>query len=112
MTTDQDTIARREAEAAFEALWQQLLESDDRTSPEEYPDHALITCEEAREFFDAGSRHQSDRERIEAERRVLEAARAYAATKPTDPARLLRDRERSLLTRASALAAETQEQGE
>ena len=29
-----------------EDLWQELVEMDDRTSPEEYPDHALITREE------------------------------------------------------------------
>jgi hypothetical protein len=36
----------------FDALWQELKGA--RTSPEDYPDMALITHEEARAFFDAG----------------------------------------------------------
>lgn len=32
-----------------EKEWQDLLEKDDRTSPEEYPDMALITFEEFRD---------------------------------------------------------------
>lgn len=34
-----------------EALWQDLLDKDDRTSPEEYPDMALITFDELKEFL-------------------------------------------------------------
>lgn len=32
--------------------WSDLVEKDDRTSPEEYPDMALVTVEELREFMD------------------------------------------------------------
>lgn len=32
------------------AAWQELLDKDDRTSPEEYPDMALITFEEFESF--------------------------------------------------------------
>ena len=34
--------------------WRDLLEKDDRTSPEDYPDMALITQEEFNENFRAG----------------------------------------------------------
>ena len=36
-------------EAEINGLWQDQLEKDDRTSPEEYPDMALITFEEFRD---------------------------------------------------------------
>ncbi len=35
-----------------ESQWQTLCEFDDRTSPEEYPDHALITKEELERFME------------------------------------------------------------
>ncbi|WDA37826.1 hypothetical protein [Sphingobium sp. YC-XJ3] len=38
-----------------EEAWQELVEYDDRTSPEEYPDMALITIEELRAFMGAAS---------------------------------------------------------
>lgn len=38
----------------FDELWQELVEKDDRTSPAEYPDMALITREELRRAFAAG----------------------------------------------------------
>lgn len=38
-----EDLARRE--------WQELVEKDDRTSPEEYPDMALITFDELREII-------------------------------------------------------------
>ncbi|KER37251.1 hypothetical protein AL00_06140 [Sphingobium indicum F2] len=44
----------REAMTPEEA-WQELVEYDDRTSPEEYPDMALITFEELRAFMGAAS---------------------------------------------------------
>jgi hypothetical protein len=31
--------------------WQELVEKNDRTSPEEYPDMALITCDELAEII-------------------------------------------------------------
>lgn len=37
---------RDEGEASARQLWQELLEKDDRTSPAEYPDMALITFDE------------------------------------------------------------------
>ena len=33
--------------------WSLLLDKDDRTSPEEYPDHCLITMEEVGDIIDA-----------------------------------------------------------
>lgn len=55
ITTDDDwwtaakkaEIARdKERSAAIDRLWQDLLDKDDRTSPAEYPDMALITRDE------------------------------------------------------------------
>jgi hypothetical protein len=40
----------REIGELIEQLWQDLLDKDDRTSPEEYPDHALITFDEFRDY--------------------------------------------------------------
>ena len=40
-------------EKAVEDEWQGLLDKDDRTSPEEYPDMCLITRDELAEMFDA-----------------------------------------------------------
>ncbi len=34
----------------IDAFWQELVNKDDRTSPEEYPDHCLITFEELQDF--------------------------------------------------------------
>ncbi|WP_143748402.1 Lar family restriction alleviation protein [Mesorhizobium carmichaelinearum] len=39
---------------AVKALWQELLEKDDRTSPAEYPDMALITFEEFAAYLNNG----------------------------------------------------------
>lgn len=50
-------------EALAHELWQDLLEKDDRTSPEEYPDMALITQDE---FFAALDRFRAAE--VEAER--------------------------------------------
>lgn len=36
-----------------ESLWQEILEKDDRTSPAEYPEMALITFEEFRDALSA-----------------------------------------------------------
>ena len=38
-------------DADIEDLWHDLVEKDDRTSPEEYPDMALITYEEFRFYL-------------------------------------------------------------
>jgi hypothetical protein len=35
-----------DTEVMVQAAWQDLLDKDDRTSPEEYPEMALITFEE------------------------------------------------------------------
>lgn len=53
-------------EALANELWQALLDKDDRTSPEEYPDMVLITQSE---FFAAlalyaAARVEAERERI------------------------------------------------
>lgn len=37
-----------------EAAWDELVNMDDRTSPEEYPDMCLITMEELRSFMERG----------------------------------------------------------
>ena len=42
------------ASSKAEELWRDLLEKDDRTSPEEYPDMALITFDEFAHIFNAG----------------------------------------------------------
>lgn len=34
-----------------EQAWQELLEKDDRTSPEQYPEMCLITVDELRDFM-------------------------------------------------------------
>ncbi len=52
------------------ALWQTLLDKDDRTSPAEYPEMALITFEEFCDAFDVGA---------DAERKRAEAAEARCA---------------------------------
>lgn len=36
-------------EDKLDAVWQALVEKDDRTSPEEYPDMVLITRDELRD---------------------------------------------------------------
>lgn len=36
---------------SVESLWQDLIEKDDRTSPEEYPEHALITFDELADYI-------------------------------------------------------------
>lgn len=38
--------------------WTDLVDKDDRTSPEEYPDMALITAEELREFMERAAQPQ------------------------------------------------------
>jgi hypothetical protein len=43
---DAQQKTRARAEEFATDLWQQLLDVDDRTSPEDYPDHALITRDE------------------------------------------------------------------
>jgi hypothetical protein len=43
------------SEEQIERLWQDHLDRDDRTSPEEYPEMALITFEEFAEVFRAGA---------------------------------------------------------
>lgn len=52
-----DAVAAWNRRAASDGLspseaWQELVEKDDRTSPSEYPDMALITREELAEFMD------------------------------------------------------------
>lgn len=37
--------------ATAEALWQEMVEWDDRTSPEEYPEMAMLTFEEFADFL-------------------------------------------------------------
>ncbi len=37
---------------SIDAIWQSLLDKDDRTSPEEYPDMALITQSEIVEIIE------------------------------------------------------------
>jgi hypothetical protein len=53
-------------EAKAREAWQDLLEKDDRTSPEDYPDMVLITFEELRAIIDeahrAGSLHQLEQQ--------------------------------------------------
>lgn len=45
-----------EAEQLTEKAWQELLEKDDRSSPTEYPEMALISFEELRGYIlDAAS---------------------------------------------------------
>lgn len=36
----------------IDALWQDILDKDDRNSPEEYPDMALITADEFRDAIE------------------------------------------------------------
>lgn len=45
------TDTAREGELSVEAAWQDLVEKTDRTSPAEYPDHALITFEELADYM-------------------------------------------------------------
>lgn len=40
-----------EREADISTLWQELIDKDDRTSPAEYPEMALITREELADFI-------------------------------------------------------------
>ncbi len=47
-TANQPNMSR---EADISALWQELLEKTDRTSPEEYPEMVLITRDELRDFI-------------------------------------------------------------
>lgn len=49
-----------------EALWQEMVEWDDRTSPEEYPEMAMLTFEEFADFL---SRHAES-----ARRKAIEEA--------------------------------------
>lgn len=56
-------------------LWQDLLERDDRTSPEEHPDMALITRDELRAAlaaYEASKDERLTRERDEARRALRE----------------------------------------
>jgi hypothetical protein len=41
-----------------EDAWQDLLDKDDRTSPEDYPDMALITFDELRDYMTHAVRHE------------------------------------------------------
>jgi hypothetical protein len=65
--------ALRDAPTADE-LWQELVEYDDRTSPEEYPDMALITRDELADFI-ARAAPQGDKALREA-REAIEVERA------------------------------------
>lgn len=57
------------AREAAEQAWHDLLDKDDRTSPAEYPDMALITFDEFSEALSAGRRTAAEemRERCAAE---------------------------------------------
>lgn len=44
-------MAEVKLEPCILAAWQELIERDDRTSPEEYPEMALITRDELAEFM-------------------------------------------------------------
>lgn len=35
----------------FEAIWQQILDKDDRTSPEEYPEMVMLTHDELKDYM-------------------------------------------------------------
>jgi len=48
-------------EDVTQAAWQELVEYDDRTSPEEYPDMALITFEELRDFMARAAKAMQER---------------------------------------------------
>ena len=54
-------------------LWQELLDKDDRTSPEDYPDMALITREELADFI----ARTAPPSREEGLREAAEVARSY-----------------------------------
>jgi len=54
--------------------WQELVEYDDRTSPEEYPDMALITFEELKQFMSA-----AHWERAKAQSRIVARLQKSAA---------------------------------
>lgn len=41
-----------------EQAWQELLDKDDRTSPEDCPEMCLITFEELREFMKAAEQRE------------------------------------------------------
>ncbi|EQA97249.1 hypothetical protein [Sphingobium sp. HDIP04] len=59
-----------------EEAWQELVEYDDRTSPEEYPDMALITFEELRVFMGAASGATHPAPALDGVREALEAGRS------------------------------------
>ncbi|MFD2501443.1 hypothetical protein ACFSTI_24900 [Rhizorhabdus histidinilytica] len=56
------------AAETVDALWLELCEYDDRTSPEEYPDHALITRDELAEFIARAVAAERERCAVIAER--------------------------------------------
>ena len=66
--------------ALIERLWQSLLDKDDRNSPEEYPDMAMLTFEEFAGYIRAATDPHS--ERIAALTEALEGAEA--ALEPLD----------------------------
>ena len=78
MTTDAPTPV----EEALQELWYDLVEKDDRTSPEEYPDMAMLTQDEffayLRMFAAARVKEAVEKEREEIEwlRRLLRWCRS------------------------------------
>lgn len=48
------------SETVIADLWQDLIEKDDRTSPAEYPDHALITFDEFAAYIAAACQPASE----------------------------------------------------
>lgn len=82
-------VPNAERREEIERLWQCLLDKDDRTSPVEYPDMALITFEEFAEFAAALDAQSAERTRAavpaliatarerDALREALEAAEVF-----------------------------------
>lgn len=53
--------ASTDAGALADEVWQELINKDDRTSPEEYPEMALITSDELADFMSRAAPQQSPR---------------------------------------------------
>jgi hypothetical protein len=71
--------ATPDIDAMATELWQELLDKDDRTSPEDYPDMALITRDELVDFLHVIA--EAERDRLRERVAVLEMALAEISGK-------------------------------
>jgi hypothetical protein len=90
-----------------QAAWDELVNKDDRTSPEEYPDHCLISFEELQDFMSRSRDVSPDnvvRSSQESVAWVAFAANGNVRFWTSDPHRTQLEKERGLDLRAFTMA--------